>query len=137
MFLLQFDACNRDVLKIGSIGFVLYYDNIVLLKNYKLLKQPYNSNYAEYCALIYALDCVIKLNIKDLYVEGDAKIVIDQINDICNIKSDIVKPLHKEVKNLIKKFDFINFEHIYRKYNIYADSLANQALIDYYNFSNV
>ena len=98
MFLLQFDACNRDVLKIGSIGFVLYYDNIVLLKNYKLLKQPYNSNYAEYCALIYALDYVIKLNIKDLYVEGDAKIVIDQIKDICSINSDIVKPLYKEVK---------------------------------------
>lgn len=133
MFLLQFDACNRDVLGIGSIGFVLYYDNIVLLKDYKLLKQPYNSNYAEYCALIYALDYVIKFNIKDLYVEGDAKIVIDQIKDECNIKSDIVKPLHKKVKKLIKKFDFINFEHIYRKYNNYADSLANQALIDYYS----
>ena len=136
MFLLQFDACNRDILGIGSIGFVLYYDNIVLLKDYKLLKQPYNSNYAEYCALIYALDYVSKLNIKDLYVEGDAKTVIDQIKDICNIKSDIVKPLHKKVKKLIKKFDFINFENIYRKYNIYADSLANQALLDYYNFSN-
>jgi ribonuclease HI len=136
MFLLQFDACNRDILGIGSIGFVLYYDNIVLLKDYKLLKQPHNSNYAEYCALIYALDYVSKLNIKDLYVEGDAKIVIDQIKDICNIKSDIVKPLHEKVKKLIKKFDFINFEHIYRKYNIYADSLANQALLDYYNSSN-
>lgn len=137
MFLLQFDACNRDILGIGSIGFVLYYDNIVLLKDYKLLKEPYNSNYAEYCALIYALDYVSKLKIKELYVEGDAKIVIDQIKDECNIKSDIVKPLHKKVKKLIKKFDFINFEHIYRKYNNYADSLANQALIDYYNFSSV
>tara|TARA_B100000989_G_C19394904_1_gene407373 strand:- start:347 stop:757 length:411 start_codon:yes stop_codon:yes gene_type:complete len=136
MFLLQFDACNRDVLGIGSVGFVLYYDNVVLTKDYKILKEAYNSNYAEYCALIYALNYAIKYNIKDLYVEGDAKIVIDQIKNECNIKSDIVKPLHRKVKKLIKKFDFINFEHIYRKYNSYADSLANQALLDYYK-SNV
>ena len=133
MFLLQFDACNRDNLGVCSIGFVLYYDNVVLIKDYKLLNYAYNSNYAEYCALIYALNYIIKLNIKDIYIEGDAKIVIEQIKDKCNIKSDIVKPLHKKVKKLIKKFDFINFEHIYRKYNNYADSLANQALIDHYS----
>ena len=135
MFLIQFDACNRDLLGVGSIGYVLYYDNIVLLKDYKMLEETYNSNYAEYCALIYALNCAIKLNIKELFVEGDAKIVIEQIKDNCNIKSDIVKPLHKTVKKLIKKFEFINFEHIYRKYNNYADSLANQALIEHYGFN--
>ena len=133
MFLLQFDACNRDNLGIGSVGFVLYYDNIVLLTKYKLLNEAHNSNYAEYCALIYALKCLIELNIKDIFIEGDAKIVLEQIKGNCNINSNIIKPLYNEVKKLIEKFDFINFEHIYRKYNNYADSLANQALIDFYD----
>ena len=131
MFLLQFDACNRDNLGIGSVGFVLYYDNIVLLTKYKLLNEAHNSNYAEYCALIYALKHLIELNIKDIFIEGDAKIVLEQIKGNCKINSNIIKPLYNEVKKLIEKFDFINFEHIYRKYNNYADSLANQALIEY------
>ena len=72
------------------------------------------------------------IDIKDIFIEGDAKIVINQIKDECNVNSDIIKPLHKEVKKLIKKFDYINFEHIYRKYNSFADSLANQAIIEYF-----
>lgn len=131
MFLLQFDACNREVLGLASIGFVLYYDSTVVAKHYSMLNEAYDSNYAEYKALIYALKYASKLQIKDLYVEGDAKIVIDQINNNCNIKYERVKPLHKEVNKLKLDFDFINFEHIYRKYNNYADSLANQALIEY------
>ncbi len=131
MFLLQFDACNRDVLGIASIGFVLYYNSTVVAKHYAMLNEAYDSNYAEYKALISALKYASNLEIKYLYVEGDAKIVIDQINNICNINYERVKPLHKEVNNLKSKFDFINFEHIYRKYNIYADSLANQAIIEH------
>ena len=133
MFLLQFDACNRELLNIGSIGFVIYYDNIVLIKHYEILNKSYDSNYAEYRALINALKYAKKLNIKNLYVEGDAKIVIDQINNECNIKCDRVKPLFNKVNQLKKQFDFINFEHIYRRYNNYADSLANHALIEHFN----
>ena len=97
-----------------------------------MLQEAYDSNYAEYKALISALKYASKLEIKDLYVEGDAKIVIDQINNNCNINYERIKPLHKEVNNLKSNFDFINFEHIYRKYNTYADSLANQALIEHF-----
>ena len=130
MFLLQFDACNRDNNRNGSIGYVLYYDNIVVYKTYEKLELSYNSNYAEYKALIKGLKFAKQLNIYDLFVEGDAKIVIDQINNICTIKNELILPLYKEVLNLKNSFDFINFEHIYRKYNIYADSLANHALIN-------
>ena len=129
MFLIQFDACNRDVLGVGSIGFVLYYDSIVLHKHSGFLDRSYDSNYAEYMALINALIFAVSLNIKELYVQGDAKIVINQINNLCNIKCDRVKPLHKLVNKLKTNFDVFNIEHIYRRYNNYADSLANDGLI--------
>lgn len=128
MFLIQFDGCNRDLLGISSIGFVLYYENQVIWKYNSLLNESFNSNYVEYKALIEALKFAININIKYLYVEGDAKIVIDQINNICKTNSDKVIPLLNEVNNLKNKFKYINFQHIYRKNNIYADSLANDAL---------
>jgi ribonuclease HI len=131
MFLLQFDACNRELLNIGSIGFVLFNDDIVLYEHCELLNDSKNSNYAEYSALIKALEFCIKFNIREIYIEGDAKIVIDQINNICNVKSDMIKPLYAKVNNLKNHFEFINFQHIYRKYNAFADSLANQALLNY------
>jgi len=131
MFLIQFDACNRDLLGIGSIGFVLYYDSIVLCKHYSLLPTSSDSNCAEYKALISALEFAIKWNITELYVEGDAQIIINQINQLCNINCSRLKPLFNKVTNLKRKFDFINFEHIYRKHNIFADSLANHALNNY------
>jgi len=136
MFLIQFDACNRDLLNLGSIAFVLFYDDIVLYEFNEILFNPKNSNYAEYSALIKALEFCLKSNIKEVYIEGDAKIVIDQINNLCNVKSNIVKPLYNKVNNLKKKFQFINFEHIYRKNNTFADSLANNALYNYIDSLN-
>jgi len=132
MFLLQFDACNRDLLGLSSVGFVLYYDSVVLWKHYSLMTEAYNSNYAEYKAIVCALQFAISLNIQYIYIQGDAKIVIDQINNICKAKSKIIQPLLNEVNKLKTQFKFINFEHIYRKDNIFADSLANQALYNYY-----
>ena len=132
MFLLQFDACYRDNLNIGSIGYVIYYDSVILIKKYKILNNTLNSNFSEYKALIEGLKNAIGYNIKDLTVEGDAKIVIEQINNKCNINSNIIKPLYDEVLILKKYFDNINFNHIYRKQNLYADSLANQALIEHF-----
>ena len=133
MFLIQFDACDRKLLNLSSIGFVLYYDNVVLCKHYSLIndKVP-DSNYAEYIALIKALEFASSYKIKDIFIEGDAKIVIEQLNNNCKVKCEHIKPLYNRVIKLKKKFDSINFEHIYRKKNIMADSLANQALYNYF-----
>jgi ribonuclease HI len=133
MFLIQFDACNRKELGLSSIGFVLYYDGILMCKHFSIIndKVP-DSNYAEYKALIKALEFALSYKIKDLIIEGDAKVLIQQINKICNVNCEHIKPLYNKVVNLKNNFDSINFEHIYRKKNIMADSLANQALYNYF-----
>ena len=131
MFSIQFDACNREYTGLSSIGYALFYDSILLWTHYSMIQPAVNSSYAEYEALVNALKFAISLNIQYLNVQGDAKIVIDQINNICSAKSDTIKPLLCEVNNLKKKFKVIEFEHIYRKDNILADSLANQAIINY------
>ena len=129
MFIMQFDACDRKNLGLSSIGYVLYYDTLLLAKHYSLINyEVADSNCAEYIALIEAIKFAKSLNINNLHIEGDAKIVIEQINNRCNVKSNSVKPFLKEVNELKKSFNNIEFQHIYRKYNIMADSLATQAL---------
>ena len=87
MFLIQFDACKRDNMGLASIGYVLFYNSTVLHKHYSIINHTIqDSNCAEYTALINALKFAIRLRIENLYIEGDAKIVIDQVNNICNIK---------------------------------------------------
>jgi hypothetical protein len=55
-------------------------------------------------------------------------LVINQVNGIYKVKSDFLLPLHKEVLALKSKFDFIEFNHVYRDYNKRADALSNLAL---------
>ena len=132
MFLIQFDACNRSFIGLASVGFVVYYEDNIIYKHYSIINDEVpNSNYAEYKALIKALQFAKKFNITSLLIQGDAKIVIEQIKDNCHTKSECIKPLLKEVKHLTANFKSIDFQHIYRKRNIMADSLANQALYNY------
>lgn len=135
MYLLQFDGGSRGNPGICAIGYVLYDDSMVLVKNNMIISENDTNNYAEYNGLIKGLEHAISLDIKELYVQGDSKIVINQVQDIYRVNCDKLKPLYKQVINLKKKFNFINFEHIYRRDNIYADSLVNQAYNNYFNIT--
>lgn len=133
MFLLQFDACTREHIGLSSIGYVIYFNDVVIYEESFIINEKIDSTSAEYLALIYGLKTASILNIKQLYIEGDAKIVIDQINKICKVHFDKIQFFLNNIENLKKKFNFIKFYHIYRKYNVYADSLANYALIQHFS----
>jgi ribonuclease HI len=89
------------------------------------------NNFAEYNGLIKGLEYAISLEIKELLVQGDSKIVINQVQDIYRTNCEDLKPLYNNVLNLKKKFNIIDFEHIYRRDNIFADSLVNDAYNTY------
>ena len=133
MFLLQFDACNREHLGLSSIGYVIYFNDVVIYEHSFIINEIIDSTSAEYLALIYGLKTASILNIKNLYVQGDAKIVIDQIHKLRNVNFDKIRFFLNNIENLKKNFNFITFNHIYRKYNIFADSLANYALIIHFS----
>jgi hypothetical protein len=62
-----------------------------------------------------------------LSVLGDSLLVINQVNGLYKVKSDFLLPLHKEVLSLRSKFDYIEFNHVYRYNNKRADELSNMA----------
>ena len=70
---------------ISSIGYVIYFNDVVIYEESFIINEKIDNTSAEYLALIYGLKTASILNIKELYIEGDAKIVIDQINKIYKV----------------------------------------------------
>ena len=77
------------------------------------------------------------MGIKEIAVEGDSLLVINQMNGVYKVKSENLLEIHNEVKELIKQFDYISFTHIYRTNNKRADELSNLAINDEYLDKNI
>ena len=68
-----------------------------------------------------------QLKIKDLRIEGDSKIIINQVTENLD-KIRKSKENSQKVMEEIKFFDNLEFQHIYRDKNKRADELANIAM---------
>jgi len=86
------------------------------------------NNYSEYTSLIITLQKCIELNIKNVEVYMDSKLVIEQLNGNWKVKNEPLKILFDTVKELLKSFQQISFRHIKREFNKHADSLVNKCL---------
>lgn len=86
------------------------------------------NNYAEYKALGITLNRAVQLQIKNIIVYLDSKLVVEQMKGKWKVKNENIIPLHKEVITIISYFDSIEFVHIPRRFNKEADALANKAM---------
>ena len=86
------------------------------------------NNFAEYAALLFALNKAIGLNLKDLVIYSDSELLVRQMKGIYKVKSPNLKNSFEEVKKLCLKFNSIEFIHITRDKNKEADKLANLAM---------
>lgn len=129
MFKLYFDgACRgngRPGARAGS-GFVLFQNNEILKTSHNYIG-PGTNNEAEYNGLLTGLSAAVDLNIKELTVYGDSKLVIEQMNNKYKTKAKNLIPLFKKCKDLSSFFQKITFIQIDRSENTLADKLANQS----------
>jgi ribonuclease HI len=132
MHSLYFDGASRSNPGPSSYGGVIYDENNIEVGTYYDYIGKATNNVAEYLALFAGLKACKDNNIKNLKVYGDSKLVIEQVKGNWNVKSENLKPIYNEIKELLNnyKFDHIEFNHILRKYNKRADELANIALGD-------
>lgn len=127
-YLLKFDGASKGNPGKAGAGAVMYdsIGNEIFTISRYLGKQT--NNYAEYFALLLGLQEASKINIEYLKVEGDSLLVINQINGKYKIKNEKLKTIYLAIQPLLNGFKDIKFKHIYRKNNIRADELANNAL---------
>ena len=86
------------------------------------------NNVAEYQALRITLERAIELGIKSVEVFMDSKLIVEQLNGRWQIKAPALKVIYLQIKQLLPKFDYVSFTHIYRNFNKHADRLANDAI---------
>ena len=127
-FKLQFDGCSKNNPGLAGAGAVIYHENDELWSDYFFVGEKATNNHAEYAGLILGLQKAIQMEIKDLTVEGDSLLVINQMNGKYKCNSTNLIELYDKAKKLSSNFNHINFIHIYRNNNKRADELSNIAI---------
>lgn len=92
----------------------------------------FTNNYAEYLALASAITKIYKqnksLNIKTLSCYLDSELVVKQLSGIYKIKHPELAEIAKKIQKLLLEFETVNFVHVPRAENKFADKLVNICL---------
>ncbi|HXZ32141.1 MAG TPA: ribonuclease HI family protein [Terriglobales bacterium] len=86
------------------------------------------NNFAEYQALIAALEYAVEHGHRALKVVSDSELLVQQIRGIYKVKNATLQHLHARARQLIRRLDWFSIEHVLRGKNREADRLANAAM---------
>ena len=123
-YLLRFDGASKGNPGIAGAGAVLYENEKEIWYTSRYLGEQTN-NYAECFAVILGIDEACRRKIKDLEVEGDSMLVINQLKGKWKVNNKDLKTLYLSIHQTLKQFNNITYKHIYRNNNKRADELAN------------
>ena len=86
------------------------------------------NNFAEYSAVIKALQLSVKNQVQKMHLFSDSQLLVYQLQKKYKVKSKTIKVLFETCEKLLQQIPSVKLEHIPREKNKGADSLANQAL---------
>jgi len=86
------------------------------------------NNYAEYSALLAALNYTLRHGFKALKVISDSELLVKQINGEYKVSSPTLQELHGRVKMMLNVLHYFEIKHVPREKNRDADRLANLAM---------
>ncbi|XP_070055813.1 uncharacterized protein [Nicotiana tomentosiformis] len=88
------------------------------------LRFPCTNNMAEYEACILGFRLSIDMNVQELLVIGDSDLLVHQVLGEWAMKNTKILPYLYYVQELMKRFTKIEFKHVPRIHNEFADALA-------------
>jgi ribonuclease HI len=120
---------------IATWGYVVYKEGKIIQEACGLACEPFSkkatNNYAEYTALIKALEFCISHNYNHLTIKGDSQLVIYQMTGQYGVRSPNIMPLFEKAHSLAGKLQRVVFQWCPRESNKKADSLSKQAYMEY------
>ena len=137
-YTIEFDGACRGNPGLCGGGYIIYLNNNSnsinsshIWSGKQFFSEYDTNNYAEYRALILALERCVALNIYNISIMGDSELVIKQISGKYKVLSLKLVPLYDRVMDLLANMTNVSFQHIPREKNIAADRLANEAIDEY------
>ena len=90
------------------------------------------NNQAEYTALVHALEFALNTHPDaEVIVHSDSELMVKQVQGLYKVKSEELKPLCLQARELISKMKgSVRLVHVRREQNKDADQLCNDALDD-------
>jgi len=86
------------------------------------------NNVAEYRAALAGLQTAARLGARSVLLRSDSRLLIEQLSGRFRVKNPTLIRLHQEVREAVKAFDGVAFEHVPRELNRDADRLANRGV---------
>lgn len=127
-YLLQFDGGANPNPGPSSGAFVIYNsEKELLFEGGKYLSYGTN-NIGEYTGLLEGIKCCLENGIKSVEVEGDSKLVVQQVAGKWKVNHPHLQKLFEEIHQMIPKFNYFSIRHVYREQNQKADSLSDETL---------
>ena len=127
-YLLRFDGACRPNPGEGGSAAVIYKNNEIIDKCYYYHPKPVTNNVAEYYGLLGGLNMCIEKGYDNIFVEGDSKLVIEQVFGKWNCSHKNMIPLNNQIKKIKKQFISIYGKWIPREENGDADEYSNVAI---------
>ncbi|MCB9025826.1 MAG: ribonuclease HI family protein [Bdellovibrionaceae bacterium] len=112
----------------SAIGLVVYDNQGISLYEYGEVVGENTNNYAEYLAVVRALELAKKTAIQNLTIKSDSQLLVRQLIGEYKVKSETLRPLYKRCMDLKNFIPAVSFVHVRREFNKKADELANLAL---------
>ena len=130
-FVLCVDGASKGNPGHSGIGFLIYNETgDIIAKEARYIGETTN-NVAEYTAVIYALKKAIDLDAESVEIRSDSELIIKQLNNEYQVRSNRLKPLYYKVRNLLSKLTTFSVVKIPRERNKLADKLASSVIKEY------
>ena len=109
----------------GPAGVGVYFPDLVSISEYLGTQ---TNNFAEYSALISAVQFAASRRCARLKIYSDSELVVKQVRGEYKVRNENLRPLYERAIGWIRLIPEFSIEHVRREFNKDADRLANDAM---------
>lgn len=122
------DGASKENQTSAGCGYVIYKNKEEIHSGCRYIGNQTN-NIAEYTGLLLGVQAAIQLEIKNIDIYCDSKLVVNQVNGKWEINLPPLQSCVNNVTILLNKLDHYTLQWIPREENKRADELSNDAFL--------